>query len=176
MLLQTEILKVRTFRDSDYTDVHEYLSKPSVYKYEPGEVLDLFECKKLVKARATGNTFLAIELLTEKKVIGHLYFYQLDPKNLLTWELGFITNPGYQRKGYTSQAADLLMDYAFNILGAHRITAQCNPENIASWKLLEKIGMSREGYLKKNIYFNETADGKPIWQDTYLYAKLKLKI
>lgn len=48
----------------------------------------------------------------------------------------------------------------------------CNPENTASWRLLERISMRREGYLKKSVFFKKTIDGKPIWQDTYQYAIL----
>jgi ribosomal-protein-alanine N-acetyltransferase len=53
------------------------------------------------------------------------------------------------------------------------VVAHCNPENIASWRVMEKIGMRREGYFHKNIFFSRDADGTPIWLDTYEYAILK---
>jgi RimJ/RimL family protein N-acetyltransferase len=55
-------------------------------------------------------------------------------------------------------------------LHAHRIVASCNPENIASWKVLEKVGFVREGLLRKSIFFRINIDGNPIWQDTFCYA------
>ena len=54
--------------------------------------------------------------------------------------------------------------------GAHRVYAECDPRNTASWKLLEKVGMRREAHLKKNIWFHRDAHGAPIWKDTYIYA------
>ena len=51
--------------------------------------------------------------------------------------------------------------------------AHCNPENIASWRVLEKIGMRREGHFQKNVFFKVQADGSPVWIETYEYAILK---
>ena len=48
----------------------------------------------------------------------------------------------------------------------------CDPRNVASWKLLEKVGMRREAHLKENIYFFKGENGKPRRKDTYVYAML----
>ena len=168
--IETNRLKIRTFEESDYYDLYEYLSDPEIYKFEPGRPLSLPECIKVTKERSTGNIFLAIELKEEKKVIGHLYFYCPEENEFLICELGFITNRKYQRMNYTSEAASALIKYTFENSYIHRITAQCNPLNIASWKLLEKIGMIREGHLIKNTFFQTDSKGLPVWQDTYLYA------
>ena len=168
--IESERLIVRTFKESDYYDLYEYLSNPETYKFEPGRPLSLSECQKVTKERSVGNAFLAIELKTEKKVIGHLYFYCSEENEFMTCELGFITNRKYQRMNYTSEAASALIEYTFKNSYIHRITAQCNPENTASWKLLEKVGMIREGHLIKNIFLKTDSNGFPVWQDTYLYA------
>ena len=47
-----------------------------------------------------------------------------------------------------------------------------NPLNTASWRLLERLGMRREGYLMQNIVFHRDEEGQPLWQDTYAYAML----
>ena len=39
-------------------------------------------------------------------------------------------------------------------------------------KLLEKVGMEREAFFHKNIYFYKDENGNPIWKDTYVYATL----
>ena len=49
----------------------------------------------------------------------------------------------------------------------------CNPENTPSWRLMERLGMRREGHLRKNIWFFRDENGRPIWQDTYEYAILR---
>lgn len=174
MKIATKRLIVRKVRDTDWEDMYEYLSVSSIYEYEPGKPVDAVKCRELISNRAAGDSFYAIELINGGKVIGHLYFNQIDSPEILTWELGYITNPIYQRKGYTSEASEALIEYAMTKLGIHRIVAECNPENIASWKLLEKIGMSREEHLIQNIFFKKDLKGNPIWQDTYLYAITKV--
>ena len=46
------------------------------------------------------------------------------------------------------------------------------PLNERSWKLLEALGFQREAYFRKNVYFWKDENGKVIWKDTYVYAKL----
>ena len=58
--------------------------------------------------------------------------------------------------------------------GVHRIYAECDPENENSWRLLERLGFSREAHLRQNVYFWKDTDGNPIWKDTYVYARLNL--
>ena len=108
-----------------------------------------------------------------QKLIGHLYFKQLEPEDRMTWELGYIFNPSYQRKGYASEAAAALVQYAFDHYHAHRVMARCNPENTASWKLLEKIGFTREGSFRKAGFVHKDEAGRPIWTDVYEYSKLE---
>ena len=52
--------------------------------------------------------------------------------------------------------------------GAHRIYAECDPDNPSSWRLLESLGFVREGHFKQNVYFGKDADGNPIRKDTYV--------
>jgi [ribosomal protein S5]-alanine N-acetyltransferase len=115
---------------------------------------------------------LAVDLRIEKRVIGHLYFQPIEPAELRTWELGYIFNPRYQRRGYATEAARALLHHAFAEMGVHRVIANCNPANVASWRVLEKIGFVREGHLRQNIFFRRDAEGRPVWQDTFEYGLL----
>jgi [ribosomal protein S5]-alanine N-acetyltransferase len=175
-LIETNRLSIRQFVLSDYNDLYEYLSDSVTYIFEPGKPITLDEAKELVSQRSKGNIFWAVILKQDSKLIGHLYFEQLKPKERLTWELGYIFNPRYHRKGYASEASAALVDYAFTHYHAHRIMARCNPENVASWKLLEKIGFAREGYFRKYGFVHKDGSGKPIWNDVYEYSKLEKDI
>jgi ribosomal-protein-alanine N-acetyltransferase len=172
LMLTTERLIIRPFLERDYQDLHEYLSLKETYRFEPGEPVSLEQAKKLASERAKGTDFWAVTLKDSKKLIGHISFIQTEPKFFLTWEIGYIFNPAYQNKGYASEAARALVDYAFTKLGAHRVIGYCNPENIPSWKVLEKCGMKREGLRRKNAFFRKDKDGLPIWFDSYGYAIL----
>jgi len=127
--------------------------------------------KILCKERSKDNKFLAVVL--KNKVIDHIYFSQIEPKELMTWETGYIFNRKYQKNGFATEALKAVIEYGFKNLCIHKITAHCSPKNISSWKLLERVNMKREGKLRKNIYFRKDDKRNPIWLDTYEYGILK---
>jgi RimJ/RimL family protein N-acetyltransferase len=172
ILLKTERLIIRNFTENDFLDLHEYLSDPHTYIYEPGNPITIEQSKKMCEERSRGNIFIAVELANEKKLIGHIYFNKMEPKEFNIFEIGYIFNKKYHGKGYATEAAKAIIEYGFAELKAHKIIAHCNPKNIASWKLLERAGMKREGELKQNVYFRKDEKGEPIWQDTYEYGIL----
>jgi ribosomal-protein-alanine N-acetyltransferase len=156
----------------DAAALHAYLAEPVVYNYEPGDPITFEEAQALVLERSQGTDFWAVALKESNLLVGHLYFNPVEPAELGVWELGYIFNPRYQHQGYAAEAAGALVDFAFSHLNAHRIVALCNPLNTASWKLLERIGFTREGTLRRNIFFRRDANGSPLWTDTYVYARL----
>lgn len=172
-MLSTERLVIRPFQESDYKDLYEYLSLEETYRYEPGKPISLEEAEKLASERAKGTGFWAVMLEEDsKKLIGHVSFIQTEPKVFLTWEIGFIFNPVFQKKGYATEASRAIIKYAFKELNAHRVVGFCATENIASWRVLEKCGMKREGLLRKNAFFQRDKNGTPHWLDSYEYAIL----
>jgi len=171
--ITTKRLKIRTFTENDYVDLFEYLSDRQTYKYEPGKPITIEKSKKLCIERSKSGNFLAVELKHENKVIGHIYFNKIEPKNLLTFEIGYIFNKKYQGKGFAAEAIQNFIKYKFFKSNIHKIIAHCNPKNIKSWKLLERLRFKREGKLRKNIFFNKDKNKNPIWLDTYEYGILK---
>ena len=172
MEIATERLRIRNFREEDNDALFEYLSNPAIYVFEPGKPITADIAIELSSERSKYNDFLAVELVSENRMIVHLYFRQIDPTKYATWELGYIVHPLYQKRGYATESAKAITRYGFQELGVHRIISHCSPDNTSSWKVLEKIGMRREGISRKNIFFRKTASGDPIWQDTYEYAML----
>lgn len=171
-MIETGRLVIRKFSPDDHLDLFEYLSDPAVYAFEPGKPVSIEEAKAMALERSQGSDFLAVELKAKKKMVGHLYFKQAEPTWLLTWELGYIFNPKYQRNGYGSEAAAALTAYGFEHFNIHRIMARCNPENPASWKLLERVGFKREGSFRKFGFVHTDENGAPIWTDAYEYSLL----
>ena len=72
--------------------------------------------------------------------------------------------PDFWGQGLASEAGRALIAWAFTTLNMHRIWAVCNPENIGSWHVMEKVGMRREGHFHRVERVGET------WRDQYLYA------
>lgn len=172
-ILETDKLIVRNFHRDDWKDLHEYLSQESVVKYEPYSVLNEEGCKQEAINRSQNNAFWAVCLKDNNKLIGNVFFQQQEPKEFLTWEIGYVFNPAYYGKGYATEACKRILRFGFEQAGAHRIIGKCNPENTASWRLLERLSMRQEGYYKKPAFFRRTLDGKPIWHDAYQYSILE---
>jgi RimJ/RimL family protein N-acetyltransferase len=169
-------LILRAFRPTDAEDLHAYLSDVNIYQFEPGEPINLKQARKMAGELANSPDFWAVELRETGRVIGQIYFKQIEPQHLITWELGYILSPQYQRQEYMSEAVGALVRKRFTDGDIHRIVAHCNPKNIASWKLLEKVGFRREGLLRQNIYFRKNIQGEPLWTDTFVYALLKSEV
>jgi len=166
----TDRLIIRKFEKNDWHDLYEYLSDKEVVKYEPYDVYSENQAKEEAVRRSKDESFYAVCLKENGKLIGNLY---LCKGAFDTWELGYVFNRKYQGKGYATESAKALLDYAFKHLGARRIIAMCSRENERSWKLLERLHMRREGLLLQNIYFKTDSSGMPVWLDTYEYAILK---
>lgn len=66
-----------------------------------------------------------------------------------------------------TEAARLLIDFGFKELHLHRIYATCDPRNIASYKVMEKLGLTFEGRMRENLLIK---DG---WRDSLLYSILE---
>lgn len=168
----TPRLTLRRFRPADAADPYEYLADPETYRFEPGEPLDRVQAAQRTAEMAASPDFWAVALRATGKVIGQLYLKQIEPPEHLTCELGYILSPAYQRQGYGAEAAAALVRQALTAGGMHRIVAHCNPENSASWRLLERIGFRREALHRQDIFFRRDAAGAPLWTDTYVYALL----
>ena len=175
-MISTKRLMIRPFTASDAADLYEYLSNPAIYNYEPGEPINIDRAMHLSQERAATTDFWAMDLADTGKMIGHIYFKQIEPHELRTWEIGYIVNPAYQGEGYATEAVAALLKKEFKEKHIHRVFAHCNPENLASWKLLERVGLRREGLLRKNVFFRRGHNGEELWTDTYEYAILKEEV
>ena len=168
-MIRTERLLLRRFRASDYDDLFEFLSQLEDDEFEgyPGITYEIG--KEHLKSRLDSDEFYAIELISSGKVIGNIY---CGTRNYAAKEVGYIINKEYQRQGFAGEALSAVIHNAFRE-GVHRVYAECDPRNTASWKLLESLGFRREAHFRQNVYFWKDADGSPIWKNTYVYAILE---
>lgn len=169
-MIETLRLRIRKFQESDARALYAYLSMPETYRFEPGEPISFETAQAIAKDRANGDGFFAVVLKSDNTMIGHLYFDAIAPLEFMTWELGYIFNPRYHNAGFCTEAAQAIVGYGFRSMHAHKVTAHCDPLNYASWKVLEKIGMRREGHFMKKAFFRKDDGGNPLWHDCYAYG------
>jgi ribosomal-protein-alanine N-acetyltransferase len=167
----TERLVIRRYTHDDIPDVLGFVSQPSVARVtseripanEEGvrEYIDLqnsyqpFEEDKVFE--------LAIERKEDGRVMG---FVGLIYQGHRQGEIGWVLGVEYRGQGYATEAARALMAYGFSSLGLHRICADTSTDNPASWRVMQRLGMRREGLLRDAVY----EEGK--WVDRYVYGIL----
>lgn len=166
--IKTERLILRRYRESDLEDLHRYLSDPETVRFEPYRPMSMEETRAELKRRIASDEMIAVELKDTGRLIGNVYLGRRDFNSM---ELGFVFNREYWGKGLASESCRAVLRKAFAD-GAHRIFAECDPENENSWRLLEALGFRREGHLRQNVYFWTDGSGAPIWKDTYIYGRL----
>jgi RimJ/RimL family protein N-acetyltransferase len=106
------------------------------------------------------------EVATEAWVIGTIRLALQHAVNR-TFDFGYSFHRDAWGQGFATEAARALVDIAFRDLGAHRVFATCDPRNVGSWRVMEKLGMRREGCL---IRARARRDG---WQDELVYGLLE---
>jgi [ribosomal protein S5]-alanine N-acetyltransferase len=84
-----------------------------------------------------------------------------------TASLGYWVGAAFARQGHMTEALGLMLPFAFDRLGLHRVEAACLPHNVASRGLLTKLGFREEGYAREYLKI----DGA--WQDHVLYGLLR---
>jgi [ribosomal protein S5]-alanine N-acetyltransferase len=171
--IQTERLRLRKPRLDDAPVIFEaYGRDPEVTRYlvwKPHRTVQetyqfLMACEELWR---TGKDFAyAITVKGDDRVVG---MFGLHPMRLKL-EVGYTLARPYWGKGYMTEALLTVIDWAFTQPEIYRVQAFCDVENIASARVMEKAGMSREGLLRRYVLHPNISD-EP--RDAYIYAVVK---
>jgi RimJ/RimL family protein N-acetyltransferase len=170
--MQTKRLIIRPVKMSDLDQMYAYTSDEENMKYER-DVFTYDGLKNMLSRYIEDEIFFSCIEKQSEKMIGHFYLGKTNPSDFNEYSLGYIFHPDVQGQGYCTEGAKALMDYAFHELGAHRVQARCNPENVASYRVMEKVGFKKEGLLRKRCAFKKDAKGNPIYTDELVYGLLK---
>lgn len=81
--------------------------------------------------------------------------------------LGWSMDPEVQGRGLATEALRAGLGICFDHLGLHRVEAGCFTENASSWRLMERVGMRREGHFLREAMHRDLG-----WTDTYAYGML----
>jgi [ribosomal protein S5]-alanine N-acetyltransferase len=163
---QTARLLLRPIAFEDWPRIHRYMSDPEVTAWLPEGLLDEAASQAFAERHA-GDDAAALAVLSKDgaEFLGHMVFHPwFVPR---TQEIGWVFGRAYQGRGYATEAAQALLAWAFEALGCHRVIATCQPQNRASWRVMEKLGMRREAHFRACI-LRPSGD----WWDEYFYAML----
>jgi RimJ/RimL family protein N-acetyltransferase len=171
--LHTPRLHLREFVNEDFDDVYTYESDPEMVKYVAYGPYSLEECQRDLQwhvehQQATPRHVfhLALELAVKGCVIGWCGV-QFARRDHYEAEIGYALHRDFWGQGLMTEAARAVVQHSFSALGVQRVFAECRPENVGSIRVLEKLGMAREGHLRQNLSFKGRT-----W-DTLIFGLLK---
>ena len=158
--LESSRLILRSFQDSDLEAFLAYRNDPEVAQYQSWDVpyprekgQQFIELMKMSNPNSQGEWYqVVVQLKSTGELIGDVAFCTMvyDEKQAL---MGYSLARSHWHNGYAFEAAGRLLEYLFAERGLHRVIAECDVDNIASWTLLEKLGFRREAHLIENIFF-----------------------
>jgi RimJ/RimL family protein N-acetyltransferase len=149
--ISTERLTLRDFREDDYEAVHSYASVNENVAYmefgpnKPDDTRAFIRRAMDTAAEHPRKKFELAVILTETgDLIGSCDLHT-EPDNSGKGEVGWLLHRDYWQQGYGPELGRALLALGFDVLGLHRIVARCDAENYGSYRVMEKIGMRKEG-------------------------------
>ncbi len=146
VILETSRLYLREIQTDDYESIGTILQDADVmhaweHAFSDEEVAQWID-ENIMRYDRDGYGYWAVIDKTSDSLIGvtGLISEQADNENHVG--IGYIYKKARWGHGYAFEAASACIDYAFSVLHLREITAQIRPENIASRKVAERLGMS----------------------------------
>jgi RimJ/RimL family protein N-acetyltransferase len=172
--LESERLLLRPFREGDFRSLLAIHSLPEVARYlywDPRGESEVRAAlaRKLAPPRleATGDSIgFAAVLKSSSELIGDCSLFLVSAEHR-QGEIGFLFHPAHHGHGYATEAARLLLAFAFDELRLHRVIGRLEARNARSARLLERLGMRREAHFVENEFV------KREWQSELVYAILE---
>ena len=160
IVAETGRLILRTIEEGDAALQDRLLNTPTVME-RLGGVKELHEIEaKHAKARASyAQERFSFLMMIEKasgELVGHCGIKRVDnplAKNIGDHEVGWLVREDRWRLGLAEEAMRAVLEWAFGRVGAPFVVALTSDRNVASWKLMEKLGMRR----RKDLDFDDPA-------------------
>jgi len=126
-----------------------------------------FDIKAMVKGlvrQLDDQSGLPCVIEFEGEVVGQLNVANILFGSVSSAVIGYWVVPEVAGKGVTPTAVALVTDYLFNVVGLHRAEIDIRPENVASLRVVEKLGFRYEGFKERFIHINGA------WRDHCVFA------
>jgi RimJ/RimL family protein N-acetyltransferase len=149
--IRTARLTLRPYETGDLRGIHDLFGRAEVSRYLIWEPMDIDQARAKLEQRvrqtrieADGDAlvFAAVETGTGR-MIGE-FMLRLTNLQSAQGEIGWSLHPDVQGRGLATEGAREVLRLGFEELALHRIHAGCDPRNVASLRVMERLGMRRE--------------------------------
>lgn len=150
IVAETDRLILRTIEDGDAVERYRLLNTPAVMARLGGpRELHEIETKHALSMAQYAQEGFSFLMMVEKAtgdLVGHCGMRRVSnplAPNLGDHEIGWLVREDRWRRGYAAEAMHAVLDWAFTRVGAPHVVALTSEANVASWRLMEKLGMER---------------------------------
>lgn len=162
--IETGPISIRRYQNGDGASIYALAERKGNREHLTGIADDISNLKSVEEAEIKARRHRAEWAKRDRFVAGiwdkdmYLGEIWIEPANWLVpcFEIGWFIDKGHEGEGLAYMAATAAIDFIFNELNAHRIIAQTDDINTRSYKLAERLGFTREGYMRES----EIKDGK----------------
>ena len=169
MMLKGNKVYLRVVEQEDFSLLVKWFNDPQVLgKYNPILQSSRYNMEKLWESNLSTESQRFIIEKKDGTEIGFMNYFTV------TWDgvgklmpIAYFMVPNARGKGYCTEASKIIVDYLFLSREIPCIQATTHRKNIASQKVLEKIGFKKEGIMRKRFYI------RGVWEDQILYSILR---
>jgi len=160
--LETERLVLRALTEDDAEAIFEYCSNPNVSRFtlwEPHKTVE--DARRFIRdyvlpkyEQQIPEPFGVTLKGHPDRVIGTVGCFMVSKDNR-TMELAYALDEQYWGKGIVVEAARAVLEYVFDHYPVERLQCRCKIENAPSSRVMQKLGMSKEGTLRSSIFHRD---------------------
>jgi RimJ/RimL family protein N-acetyltransferase len=172
--VSTERLAIRPAAPDDIDGTWRYRQLPGVCEWLPRAATTLQDYAAAFVEPMRLERTLVVE--HQGVVVGDLYLHLQDAwaqaevsdrGRLALAEIGWVLDPAFGGRGLATEAVAALIAICFDDLDVHRVKATCIASNTPSWRLMDRLGMRREGHTVRDALHRTKG-----WLDGYHYGLL----
>ena len=170
--LHTARLRLRPFTSADADALFALHSSASVLRYwdappwsERARAVQFIAACRRMADEGTGAR-LAMDRVSDETFLGWCSLTRWNPDHRSA-SLGYCLDEAAWGRGYATEAARALLQWAFDTLDVNRVQAETDTRNVASARVLEKLGFVREGTLREDCVVNGDVS------DSWVYGLLR---
>ena len=170
--LHTSRLLLRPFTEADTDAIFALHSDATIMRYwDAPPYTDYEQAKRFIAAcsrmeQEGKGVRLAIERSDDSTFIGWSGFFNWDPE-YRSAGIGYCLNDTAWGQGYATEAANAVLEWAFDTLDLNRVQSEADTRNRASARVLEKLGFVHEGTLREDCIVNGDVS------DSWVYGLLR---
>jgi ribosomal-protein-alanine N-acetyltransferase len=166
-VLTTARLTLREPQVSDATTVHRVARCHDVARFMWPAPAELDSFQRFIEwtwAERAAGKYVGFAIVPKGAVsaAGLFELRQMQP-GFFRAERGFFIDPDYWGTGLFTEAAQLVLDFAFRVVGIHRIEARATVDNIRSNRALRRLGAQQEGILRASFVCGGALVDQALW-------------